>query len=87
MKIGYFLVLLVHKAAWILYDLKFGNLLGMNLDRTKLRVRNLQLAITSKLQVLGCCKRHAHLRGKANYIDFLSQSQIYSIPLKLPKIP
>lgn len=57
----------------------------MNVDRAKLRVCHLQLAITSKLQVLDCCEHHALLGGKANYIDFLSQSQIYSIPLKLPK--
>lgn len=58
----------------------------MSLGGAKLRVCYLQLAITSKLQELYYCKHHAHLRGKANYIDFLSQSQIYSTPLRFPKI-
>lgn len=53
----------------------------MNLGAAKLRVCHLQLAITSKLQELDYCKHHAHLKGKANYMDFLSQHQIYSTPL------
>lgn len=63
--------------------LKFENLSGVNLGRAS-SDRRLHLVNTNKLDY---CKHNAHLKGKANYTDFLSQSQICFTPLRFTKIP